>query len=84
MVELKILELDYFEALSISSEDEFQVHLKREPNYFVEGLQSWKTNIDIQLLFNHCKAVTYMCAYFLNAEDESSEAMKKAAKEASA
>ena len=44
--ELKILELDYYEALSISSDDDFQIHLKREPNacfinsYFVEGLQA--------------------------------------------
>ena len=33
-------------------------------------------------MFNHCKAVTYMCAYFSKSEDQTSEAMKQAAKEA--
>ena len=45
-------------------------------------MQAWKANIDIQPVFNHYKAVTYMCAYFSKAEDETSEAMKQAAKEA--
>ena len=50
--------------------DDFQIHLEGEPNacfiksYFVEGLQVWKANIDIQPVFNHYKAVAYMCAYF--------------------
>ena len=63
--------------------------MKREHNacfinsYFVEGLQACKANIDIQPAFNHYKAVAYMCAYFSKAEDETSEAMKEAAKEAS-
>ena len=43
---------------------------------------AWKANIDIQPVFNHYKAVTYMCAYFSKFEDETSEAMKQAAKEA--
>ena len=65
-----MLELDYYEALSISGDDDFQIHLKREPNacfinnYFVEGWQSWKANSDIQPVFNDYKAVTYMCGYF--------------------
>ena len=85
--ELNISEQDYYEALSISSDTDFQIHLKRIPNacfinnYFMEGLKSWKANIDIQPVFNHCKAVTYMCAYFSKTEDETSEAMKQAAKE---
>ena len=41
-----------------------------------------KANIDIQPVFNHYKAVTYMCAYFSKSEDEVSEAMKQAVKEA--
>ena len=40
------------------------------------------TNIDIQPVFNHYKAVTYMCASLSKSEDETSEAMKQAAKEA--
>ena len=43
---------------------------------------AWKANMDIQPVFNHYKAVTYICAYFSKSEDETSEAMKQAAKEA--
>ena len=47
-----------------------------------EGLMAWQANIDIQPVFNCYKVVTYMCAYFSKSEDETSEAMKQAAKEA--
>ena len=86
--ELHISEVDYYKALSISTDSDFQMYLKRPPNscfvnnYFDEGLIAWKANIDIQPVFNHYKAVTYMCAYFSKSEDETSEAMKQAAKEA--
>ena len=76
MEKLKILEPDYYVTLSISSDNDFQIHLKREPNacfinsYFVEGSQTWKVNINIQTVFNDYKAVTYMCANFSKAEDE--------------
>ena len=43
----------------------------------MEGLQAWKTNTDIQPVFNHHKAVTYMCAYFSKSDDETSETMSK-------
>ena len=72
----------------ISNDSDFQIHLKHQSNecfinnYFAEGLEAWKTNIDIQPFFNHYKAVTYMCAYFSKAENETSEAIKQAAKEA--
>ena len=83
-----LLEKEYYEALSISNDNDFQIHLFRPPNscfinnYFEEGLMAWQANIDIQPVFNHYKAVTYMCAYFSKSEDETSEAMKQAAKEA--
>ena len=76
MEEFKITEVDYYEVLSISNDDDFQIHLKRESNVrfinikFVEGLQAWKANINIQLVLNHYKAVIYMSAYFSKAEDE--------------
>ena len=38
--------------------------------------------MDIQLVFNEYKAVTYMCQYFSKTEDQCSQAMKQAAKEA--
>ena len=68
--ELNISEEDYYHALSISSDDDFEIHLKRPTtscfinNYFAVGLQAWLANIDIQPVFNHYKAVSYMCAYF--------------------
>ena len=77
--QLNITPEDYYNALFIFSDNDFQIHLKRQPNecfinfYLVEGLQAWEANIDIQPVFNHYKAVTYMCAYF---------SMKQAAKEA--
>ena len=48
----------------ISNDSDFQIHLKRQSNecfinnYFAEGLEAWKANIDIQPFFNHYKAVT--------------------------
>ena len=83
-----ITENDYYNALQISSDSDFQTHLKCAPNscfvnnYFEEGLMAWQANTDIQPVFNEYKAVTYMCAYFSKSEDEISEAMKQAAKEA--
>ena len=62
--------------------------MKRQPNscfvnnYFDVGLKAWQTNMDIRLVFNEYKAVTYMCQYFSKTEDQCSQAMKQAAKEA--
>ena len=61
---------------SISSDDNCERHLKRETNpcfiysYFVDEFETWKANIDIQPVFNHYKAVTYMCLYFSKTKDE--------------
>ena len=66
----------------------FKICLKHQPNAcfinnFSEGsLQAWQANIDIQPVFNHYKVVTYMCSYFSKAEDETSEVMKQAVKDA--
>ena len=74
--------------MSISNYSDFQIHLKGQPNpcfinnFLEEDLQAWEANIDIQLVFNHCKAVPYMCADFSKAEDKTSEAMKQAVKDA--
>jgi len=43
---------------------------------------AWEANIDIQPVLDYYKAVSYICAYLSKAEDESSEAMKKAASQA--
>ena len=88
--ELQITPQDNYDALSISNDSGFQIHLKRQPNeyfinnYFAEGLKAWKADIDIQPDFNHYKAITYMCRYFSRIENETLEAMKQAAKEAHA
>ena len=72
LMKLNITEEEYYNALSISTDSEFQIHIKREPNacvinnFFIEGLQAWKANIDIQPVVNHYKAVTYMCAFSQN------------------
>ena len=81
-------EEEYYNALSISTDNNFQIHLRRPANscfinnYFEEGLLAWEANLDIQPVINHYKAVTYMCAYFSKSEDETSQSMKQAAKEA--
>ena len=66
---LEISKHDYEEALSISDDIDFQIHYKRLPNScfvnnnFCHGLMAWEANIDIEPVFNHYKAVAYMCAY---------------------
>ena len=50
--------------------------------FLENSLQAWQANNDIQLVFNHYKAVIYICAYFSKAEDEISVAMKQAVKDA--
>ena len=86
--ELNLTEDHYYDALSISIDYDFQICLKRQPNacfinnFFEESLQARQANIDIQPVFNHCKSVTYMCAYFSKAEDKTSETMKQAVEDA--
>ena len=85
---LEISKVEYEAALSISEDKDFQLHLKRPPNscfvnnYFSDGLLSWEANLDIQPVFNHYKAVAYMCSYLSKSEDECSQAMSQAVKEA--
>ena len=51
-------------------------------NYFCDGLMACEANIDIQTVFNHYKAVAYMCAYLFKSESECSVAMKQAVQDA--
>ena len=86
--ELEISEDDYYKALSKSKDEDLELHWKRQPNccfvnnYFDVGFKTWQANIDIQPVFNEYKAVTYMCQYFSKTEDQCSQAMKQASKEA--
>ena len=84
--ELEIDEEDYYRALSVSKDNDYELHLIRPPNscfvnnYFDVGLSAWQANMDIQPVFNEYKAILYMCSYFAKSEDQCSEAMKEAAK----
>lgn len=87
LTKLGISDAEYEAALQISDDDDFQLHLKRPTNscfvnnYFDIGLLAWEANMDIQPVFNHYKAITYMCSYLSKQEDECSKAMKQAVKE---
>ena len=67
--ELQISEDQNYKALAISSDSTFQIHFKRDPescfidNYLEDGLIAWEANLDIQLVLDYYKAVSYMCAY---------------------
>ena len=41
---------------------------------------AWEANLDIQPVLDYYKAVSYMSTYLSKSEDESSEAMKQAAR----
>lgn len=79
---LNISKNEYEWALSISDEDNLQIHTEQPPNscfvssHFSEGLQAWNVNIDIQSVFDSYKAMAYMCAYLSKSEDERSQIMK--------
>lgn len=81
--QLCLTEDKYYKCLSISSDSDCQIHLKRDPNtcfinnYLKGGLLSWKVNINIQPVFPRYKAVSYMCAYFLKTKDGTPEVMKQ-------
>ena len=51
-------------------------------NYFCYGLIGWEANMDIEPVFNHYKAVVYMCAYLSKSENECSVPMKQAVRDA--
>ena len=42
----------------------------------------WEANIDIQSVFNHYKAVAYMCTYLSISENECTVTMKQAVRDA--
>ena len=76
---LKITRLEFEQALSISEDDSFQKHFKRETNscfvnnYLSDELIAWEGNIDIRPAFSQYKINIYMCIY--KTEDECSLAM---------
>lgn len=83
-----ISEQNYYWTLAISSDSDYELHLKRPPNscfinnYFVAGIKAFAANVDLQPVFNHYKCITYICSYFSKDETECSQAISNAAKEA--
>ena len=88
MNSIGITKEQYYWALSVSADSDFNLHLKRPPdscfinNYFLAGVKGFKANVDLQPIFNHYKCVTYVCSYFSKDETECSQAILNAAKEA--
>ena len=82
-----ITEDDYYWALSISPDNDYEIHLKRSTgscfvnNYNPVLLKAWEANLDMQAVHNYFKALNYMTAYFSKSESEVSESVKQATKE---
>ena len=61
-----VTEHEYYWALSISADSDFDLHLKRPidscfiNNYFVIGIKGFTANVDLQPVFNHYKCITYV------------------------
>ena len=87
LLELQLKKKEYYWALSISSENNFKLHLKRSTNScFINNynpvlLKLWQADINLQAVYNYYKAVYYMTAYFSKSENSTSEAMEQAIQE---
>ena len=83
-----VSEQDYYWALSVSADSDYELHLKRSTdscfinNYFAAGVQGLVANVDLQPVFNHYKCITYVCSYYTKDETECSQTITNAAKEA--
>ena len=84
---LQLTKREYYWTISISSENNFKLHLKRDTNScFINNynpvlLKAWLANIDLQPVYNYYKVVSYMTASFSKSENSSSGAMKQAVQE---
>ena len=80
LISLQISTTEYEAALSISDDNDFQVDLKKPPNfhfvnnYCSEGILAREANLDKQSVFNYYKVLAYMCAYISKSEDECKQA----------
>ena len=81
---LGITQEEYYNALSISPDSDYDLHLKRPldscfiNNYFVAGIKGFAANVDLQPVFNHYKCITYVCSYFTKDETVCSQAIMNA------
>ena len=51
-------------------------------NYFFRVILAWKTNLDIQPVFNDYNSVAYMYSYLSKSEDEYTQTISQAVKDA--
>ena len=51
-------------------------------NFYDPSQGGWEANLDIQPVFNHYKAISYMCAYLSQTEGECSHAIQEKFKDA--
>ena len=71
---LQLTKKEYYWALSVSSENDFKLHLKRDTtscfvnNYNRVLLKACQAKIDLQPIYNYYQAVSYMTAYFSKSE----------------
>ena len=85
-LEFGIIEKEYYKALSLWKDDDFELRSIRPPiscfvnNWFEHGFEAWQDNIDVHPVFNKCKAAIFICSYFSKTEDQCP--MTEAAKEA--
>ena len=81
---LQMSEENYYWALSISTDSNYQVHLKRGAHpcfvndYNPMFLKAWQANIDLQTVYNYYKAISYIASYFSKSETETLETLKQA------
>ena len=81
----KVSKDEYNWALSVSADSNSELHLKRAVdscfinNYFEAGIKGFRANVDLQLVFNQYKCITYVCSYFSKDETECSQPVMTAA-----
>ena len=84
---LGISEQEYYWALSVSPDIDFEIHIFRPKFVFCESILQLVYRLGRQILiYNQCLTITkllptYMCSCFSKCETDSSVALKNAAKE---
>ena len=69
ILKTQITEVDYYCALSVNSDSDYQIHLKRNPgpffvnNYNPAVLKAWQANLDLQLVHLQIKTTRSKYVY---------------------
>ena len=67
---IDITEEQYYWALSIKPDLDFELHLRRPTdscfinNYFIADIKGFVTNVDLQPVFTHCKCITCLFIFY--------------------